>query len=206
MTVRVVVTLLALLVAVAPLEAQPRRGGPGPGPANPNAQLDRREKIKQRIRAMRAYKLTEELALDEQTAGKLFPTLARYDDETDKLLQKRADVMKRLHSVDQIKDTKQIDRLIDEAVGVQRAFWELDEKRLGDLRKILTPAQIAKLLIVLPEFERKIQNQLHNAIAKPKKGAPADDMDDDVEPDEGPPPSRPQQPPSRAPGNTPPIR
>ena len=199
---RVVVTVLALLVAASPLGAQPRRGGPGQG----QGQLDRREKIKQRIRAMRAYRLTEALALDEQTAGKLFPTLARYDDETDKLLEKRVDLVKRLRAVDQIKDPKQIDRLIDEAVGVQRAFWELDEKRLVDLRKILTPAQIAKLLIVLPEFERKIQNQLRNAIAKPKKGAPADELDDDVEPDEGAPPSRPQQPPSHAPGNTPPIR
>lgn len=194
-------TVLALVVAVAPVDAQPRRPGPAQG------QLDRREKIKQRIRAMRAYRLTEALALDEQTAGKLFPTLARYDDETDKLLEKRVDVMKRLRGVDQVRDPKQIDRLIDEAVGVQRAFWELDEKRLADLRKILTPAQIAKLLIVLPEFERKIQNQLRNAIAKPKKGAPADDLDDDQEPDEGPPPTRPApQAPSRAPGNTPPIR
>jgi hypothetical protein len=198
--VRLVVVLL-LAGGLAPIaSAQPQHGAPAGGSA-------RREKIKQRIRAMRAYRLTEALALDEQTAGRLFPVLARYDDETDKLLEKRVDINRRLRNVDQIKDPKVIDRLLDEAVGLQRAFWDLEEKRLVDLRKILTPAQTAKLVIVLPEFERKIQNQLRNAIARPKKGAPADDQDDDFEPDEGAAPPKPHaQPPSRAPGNTPPIR
>jgi hypothetical protein len=203
---RAVVAVLAVLLAGAPLaEAQPRHGG-GADQAQP---ANKREKVKQRIRAMRAYALTEALSLDEQTAGKLFPTLARYDDETDKLLERRIELNRRLRAVDQMKDTKAIDRLIDDAIAVQRGFVELDEHRLTDLRKILTPAQTAKLLIVLPEFERRIQNQLRAAISKAaRKGAAQESDDDDFEPDEGAPPkgaSR-HDPPSQAPGNIPPRR
>jgi hypothetical protein len=59
------------------------------------APADRHEKIKKRIRALRAYTLTEELSLDEATAAKLFPMLAKYDDEFDKLLVARIDLEKR---------------------------------------------------------------------------------------------------------------
>jgi hypothetical protein len=205
--------------------AQPRRG-PGPGAA-PAGVAERREQIKKRIRAMRAYTLTEELALDEPTAAKLFPVLARYDDETDKLLEKRVEVQRRLRRADTLRDARAIDRLIDEAIANQRGFWDLEDRRLAELRKILTPVQSAKLLVVLPALERRIQNQLRKVIARgqpapapaPAGPAPstADDTDDDQEPDEvAVPPRKPLRPrreaplaprdrSSNAPGNTPPC-
>jgi Spy/CpxP family protein refolding chaperone len=207
-----------------PADAQPRRGGPAGPPAGPvdrrdgegpAGRIERRELIKKKIRAMRAYTLTEELALDEQTAGKLFPVLARYDDETDRLLEKRVDIQRRLRHADSLKDPKVIERLLDEAVANQRAFWDLEDKRVADLRKVLTPVQAAKLLVVLPALERKIQSQLRKAIVKRHTAGSADDPDDDQEPDELAPPSRPllrreaplgpRNAPSNAPGNTPPC-
>jgi hypothetical protein len=232
--------VLAVLAVLGPglpgtAWAQPRRGGaPGPvergaddpagAPGRPGS-AERREQIKKKIRTMRAYTLTEELALDEQTAGKLFPVLARYDDETDKLLEKRIDVQRRLRHVDSLKDARAVERLIDEAVAIQRGFWDLEDRRVADLRKVLTPVQVAKLLVVLPALERKIQTQLRKAIVKRHTTGSANDGDgdDDQEPDEAPPPpSKPslrrrQDPPlprnipsnpsnpSNAPGNTPPC-
>lgn len=166
---RILVVLLALFVAV-------------PAVAQPAAHVDRREKIKKKIRALRAYTLTEELALDEATAAKLFPLLARYDDEFDKLLVARVDFEKRLMAADQIKDSKQVDKLIDDAAANQRALWDTESKRLAELRKILTPAQVARVLVILPALERKIQNQLRRVA---RKGAR---MDDDS--DEGPAPKK----------------
>jgi hypothetical protein len=196
--------------------AQPRRGGDAPAErrdgGGPGAPAERREQIKKKIRAMRAYTLTEALALDEPTAGRLFPMLARYDDETDKLLEKRVDIQRRLRRADSLKDPRAVEHLIDEAVAIQRGFWDLEDKRVADLRKILTPGQTAKLLVVLPALERKIQNQLRKAIVQ-RRGGPSgpssqssptrgiagshgseggsiDDADDDQEPDETPPPPR----------------
>lgn len=153
--IRALALALAFAVAApAVVHAQP---GPAPG-------ANRRERIKKKIRAMRAFTLTEELQLDEATAGKLFPVLAKYDDELDRLLQQRADIERRLKAADTIKDPRALDKLVDEAVANQRAFWDAQDKRLAELRKILTPVQTARLLVVLPALERKIENQLRRAI------------------------------------------
>jgi len=174
--IRALAIALALVTAAPIVHAQP-----GPAPAQ-----KRREKIKERIRALLAYTLTEELDLDEATAGKLFPVLSKYDDVFDKLLQQRADLERQLKAVDAMKDPRAIDKLVDEAVANQRAFWDTEAARLAELRKILTPTQTARLLVVLPALERKIQNQLQRAIkgaGRAGKGAPdADGDDDDVAP------------------------
>lgn len=160
------VAIIAVVLALAaPAVAQPN--------AAPNQQqLDRRERVKNRIRALRAYKLTEELSLDEATAGKLFPLLARYDNEFDRLLGVRADISKRLRQASRGPDARAADKLIDEAVANQRAFWDMEDKRLAELRKILSAQQTARLLVVLPPLERKIENQLRRAIAAKQPGGP----------------------------------
>lgn len=193
-------TLLVALVAfslAAPVAAQPAP------PTPPAANAQRREAIKKRIRAMRAYTLTEELQLDDRTSAKLFPALARWDDVTDKLLAQRVDLTRKLK--DPNLDPRTLDKVIDDAIANQRAFWDLEEKRLAELRKILTPQQTARILIVLPAFERKIQNQLKRAIQKqqrPKRPARIpddvdDDGDDDIEPGDLPAPQPPRPGPAK---------
>ena len=184
--------LLALVLAPASAYAQapgqtPPLGAQPPPPTTrqerqqerQERQQQKREDIKQRIRALRAYTLTEELALDEQTAGKLFPMLAKFDEEFDKLLQQRQDLTRRLNASGDIKDPKAVDKLIDEAVANQRALWDTEDKRLAQLRKILTPAQVARVLVVLPAMERKIQNQLRKAVQRPKQPRNVDPFADD---------------------------
>jgi hypothetical protein len=200
----------ALLLAIAGAAAPVVHAQPVP--------VERREQIKKKIRAMRAFELTEELALDEGTASRLFPLLARFDDETDKLLVRRAELQRRLRRADTMRDPNAVEHLIDEALNNQRAFWSLEDRKIAELRKILTPLQMTKLLIVLPALERKIQTQLRKAIVQrrgPNKPIPVDE-DDDIEPDEprpvrregplGPPGTPPPRTmPSSAPGNTPPC-
>jgi hypothetical protein len=212
-----IAAILALVLGLAPgldrsVDAQPRRAPP--------AGMDRREQIKKRIRSMRAFTLTEELRLDEATAARLFPLLARFDDETDKLLERRIDIQRRLRRAEGQRDPRGIDRVIDDAIANQRSFWDLEDRKVAELRKVLTPAQTAKLLIVLPALERKIQNQLRKAIVQRRPGpagaapgAMAEEPDDDEQPDES---SQPRPRPRReaplaphgtsnAPGNTPPC-
>lgn len=179
--------LLTVLVASPVFAQAPGQTPPMNGPGANQQQLNRREKIKKRIRALRAYTLTEELQLDEATAGKLFPVLARYDDEFDRLLGARADIAKRLAAASKGNDARIANTLVDEAVANQRAFWEMEDKRLAELRKILSAQQVARLLVVLPPLERKIENQLRNAIQGkppgpgpgPKRQKPPADDDDE---------------------------
>ena len=166
---RALLMFFALAVAAPVANAQPPGATPPTAPAGPKdgpsqQQLNKRERIKNRIRALRAYTLTEQLQLDEATAGKLFPVLAKYDNEFDRLLGARAEIAKRLAAASNGNDARAADKIIEEAVANQHAFWEMEDKRLAELRKILSAQQTAKLLVVLPPLERKIENQLRNAI------------------------------------------
>jgi len=167
-----------LVIGMPLAAAQPR------GDRRDQHSLDRREAIKKRIRVLRAATLTDELNLDEKSLSRLLPTLAKWDDVTEDLLKKRIEIQRRLNAADAVKDPRGVDKMIDEAIANQKSFWDLEEKRLAELRKILTPGQIARLLIVLPEFERKIQNQLRRAITR---GRNAVDDRDDTDPDDAPP-------------------
>lgn len=170
-------------LAGGPVQQQP------PPPQNP-AQA-RAEKVKQQVRAMRAYELTDDLALDQTTAGKMFAVMKKFDDEFDRLLAQRADIQRKLGNADKLGDGE-LQHVIDDAIANQRALWDVEAHRLGELRKVLSPQQTAKLLVVLPPLERKIQNQLqraiHNAGAgagnggnKRKPARPRDDDDDDLD-------------------------
>jgi hypothetical protein len=140
---------------------------------------DRREAVKKKIRALRAYTLTEELGLDAALAGRVFPILAKWDDVTDKLLVQRVELTRQMSATTASTNPKLLDKLIDDSVTNQRAMWDLEDKRLAELRKILSPVQTAKLLVVLPQFERRIQNQLRRAIQKARGGSPPPVDDDD---------------------------
>jgi len=196
---------LTILVACS-LSTAAGAQAPGQTPPKPNQQQQqretKRERVKKRIRALRAYTLTEELGLNETDAGKLFPVLAKFDDDFDRLLTERQQLQQQLDGAGNLKDKRAIDKLIDQALANQRATWDVEDKRIAEIRKILTPAQVARMLIVLPALERRIQNQLRNAVGKMKNGGGRrrqqidenedGDGDDDVEPNEKPnPPKRP---------------
>ena len=127
-----------------------------------------------------------ELDLDPQAAARMAAVLGRYDDEFDRLLVARAELQRRLAGADQMKDAKALQRLIDEAIANQHAFRDVEDRRLAELRTILTPQQTARLIVVLPQLERRLQNQLQKAIAKgaakPRRAnRPPPDADDDDE-------------------------
>src|SRR5688572_1109895 len=124
----VIRALIMLVLFATVAHAQPPGQTPPRGPAQRAPAQDKREAVKKKIRAMRAFTLTDELGLDEKAASKLFPILSRWDDVTDKLLQQRVDIQRRLTSAT---DPKALDKVIDEAVANQKAFWDLEDKRLA---------------------------------------------------------------------------
>lgn len=174
---------ICVLATVASVAAQPRGRDGDPT-------FDRREAVKKKIRVLRAATLTDELNLDEKTLARLLPVLAKWDDVTEDLVKKRFDLQRRLFAAGASTDSKGVDRLIDDAVANQRLFWDLEDKRLVELRRILTPAQTARLLVVLPAFERRIHNQLRAAL---DRRGPDRNLADDDDFDAGGPPRPPRR-------------
>lgn len=191
--------VVALALWAAPAFAQPPGATPPAAPAGPPAPpppgpqvnpparpaIARAQKIKERIRERRAFELTDALDLDPQTAARMAAVFARYDDQFDRLLAARVELQRKLAAAEQVKDPKALEKLIDEAIANQHAFRDVEDHRLTELRTILTPQQTARLIVVLPQLEKRLQNQLQKAIsksnAKPRRAnrRPLGDDDDD---------------------------
>jgi hypothetical protein len=144
---------------------------PAVHPGEAHAQVTRKERLKKKIRAMRAAVLVETLDLDEDTAAKLLPVINQYDDDFAKLAQENAALHQKAKAAIGKKDDKALDTVLDDLVANQRARWDLDEKRFADLRKVLTAKQSLEILTVLPALDKKILQAAKRAGRKAKGDA-----------------------------------
>jgi Spy/CpxP family protein refolding chaperone len=156
------VIALAVLAAVGSgvaLAETPRRA---PAPAAPAGGDKRtpeelRKEVLERMRALRAWRIVEELKLDESTSARLFPILAKYDDQELTLAAGRRDIAQEIRTLlaaphpDDAKLTAAINRML--ANRAQKRV--LRDERIKELRKVLTPVQQAKLVLLLPRLERE---------------------------------------------------
>ncbi len=154
--------LLTLSFAGA-ADARPRRRDRGDLVAQrPGAPGERREKARQRVKAMRAMILADELELDEATSARLAPVLDRFDDELIKLLAERVKLRGELRGAHDAGDDRRIGELIDKLVANQDARWDSERRRFAEVRRLLSPRQAARLLDVLPEIDRRIMKALRD--------------------------------------------
>ena len=141
--------------------AQPQRRGPAPAAAPAGAEKrapdQLRKEVLERMRALRAWRIVEELKLDESASARLFPILARYDEQELALAAERRDIAQEIRTLlaapqpDDTKLTAAINRML--ANRVKRHASK--DERIKELRKVLTPVQQAKLVLLLPRLERE---------------------------------------------------
>ncbi|MBI4510478.1 MAG: hypothetical protein HY698_12645 [Deltaproteobacteria bacterium] len=157
--------------------------------ASADPQEAMREKVRERIRAVRTAKIIQFLDLDEATAARLFPILNRHDDALVEIVKENGSIrrdMKRMIEggpIDEAKLSKLIDRFLENRAKIQK----LDEERIRDARKVLRSVQAAKLVVLLPEIDHKIQRAMHRALRKrlgPENQSPRlgkEPLDDDLD-------------------------
>ena len=154
------------------VEGGPPRAGSGPGgPTNPRWTA-RRERLRQRIRAMRAWYLTEQLQLDDTTAARLFPILGQFDDEMEALRQRGRQLRRALRrETDSPRpDPAAVNRLVDALLVHYSDLYRVQRDRFTAVRKVVTPAQSAKLLLLLPRIDDAIRRQIQRAVGGGGKG------------------------------------
>ena len=132
------------------------RAQPGPPAGDPRTQEQLRHEVAERMRSLRALKIAETLALDQATSARLFPLLARYDQRKGALQKEGRDIKRELRAESAAatpngaKLTSAVDRLLANR-GKRRA---LEEEKIREVRKVLTPVQQARLVLLLPRIER----------------------------------------------------
>ncbi len=201
---RLLLATAAILLMVSPAAAQPGaqpgdrppagdardpRSDLRPGKDNPR-RAARRERVRQRIRAMRAWYLTEQLELDDATSARLFPVLVRFDDRIDELHQRGVQLRRALRrDMDAARpDPAALDRTVNALLAHYEDVYRVQRERFAAVRRVVTPTQSAKLLLLLPRIDDAIRRQIQRAMGGARKGARrgqaggAEDVDDPFPP------------------------
>jgi Spy/CpxP family protein refolding chaperone len=134
-----------------------------------------RKEVLERMRALRAWRIVEGLKLDEATSARLFPILARYDEREMAIATERRDLMHELGALADAPhpDDARITAAINRLLAMRAKQRGLEDDRIKDLRKVLTPAQQAKLVMLLPRLEREFARWVHEVAGH--RGQPDDE-------------------------------
>jgi hypothetical protein len=161
----------------APLPGKPGRLGEGDD-RDHDERRQMHEKLRNEVldqmRAMRMWKLTEELKLDQTTAAKVFPILAQYDEQAREIGRERHDIAREVMTETksgQPNDAK-MRQLIDRLLQNQQKRTALEDQRFKALRPALSPLQQAKLLLLLPRLEDDFRQRIREAMMAERRGGP----------------------------------
>jgi Spy/CpxP family protein refolding chaperone len=177
----------ALLLA-GPVRAEgPRPAGQPAKPGERKAEKERlREQIIDKLRAERMWKLTEALKLDEPTAARLFPLLAKFDDQERAIGKERGPIVRDLRDAlgAPSPDSNRINALVEHLMSIRARRQALEAEKLASVRKVLSPAQMGKLLLLAPRIDEGFRERIREAVQQArqagelrgKPGAPADDL------------------------------
>ncbi len=124
-----------------------------------------RNEVMDQMRAMRMWKLTEELKLDQPTAATVFPTLAQYDDRAREIGRERREIAREVlqQTRSDKPDETKLREFINRLLANQQKRNALDDERFKALRPALSPMQQAKLLLLLPRLEDDFRRRIREA-------------------------------------------
>ena len=157
MRAAVAAALIACAPAVTLAQAQRRPPPPSAGPAADKRSPEQlRTEVLDRMRSLRAWRIVEELKLDESASARLFPILAKYDEQELALAAERRDItaeIKTLLAAPRPDDAR-LNAAINRMLANRTKRIASRDERIKEVRKVLTPVQQAKLVLLLPRLER----------------------------------------------------
>jgi Spy/CpxP family protein refolding chaperone len=171
---------LGLLLSGGAAGAQPRPATPVPSPAaadDHRTPEQLRKEVLERMRALRAWKIVEALKLDEATSARLFPILSRYDEREMAIAAERHVIMRDLREATEAAhpDDARLTATLNKLLANRAAQRALHDDRIKDVRKVLTPVQQAKLVLLLPRMEHDFAGWIHEASGRGTGPGPGSD-------------------------------
>ena len=124
------------------------------------------QRMRERLSAVKIWKLTEYLDLSEEQAGKFFPRTREHQKEMDKLIQQRhqlyGDFQKKIN--DGKVSARDVDRYVAETTRLDKALIELRAKHIQGLKDVLTDEQLARFAVFNEHFRRQIGQHLRDEL------------------------------------------
>ena len=152
--------LTVMILAPAILFAQPRgmRGQKMPPP--------RREQIQM----LRIWKMTEELELTEEQAGRVCPRLRTGDKNIEELEIERQSIFKELHK-EEMKGgmaEKYLNEKIERISAIEVKILKNRVNFIKNMDDLLSPDQRAKLMVFRHRFRHRMENMMREARKNPR--------------------------------------
>ncbi len=151
-----IISMMALLSAGLSAQAQGPAGPFGP----PEGRM--RDRVRERIKTIKVWKLTDELNLSQAQSEKFFPVYNRNFERLEEIEQEKRKVMDRL--VDATAESKpdeaeiaEIRKYLDRLDSLDQEIQDLKVKFRGELKNILTELQIGKLYLFEFRFRQQMQ-------------------------------------------------
>jgi hypothetical protein len=126
---------------------------------------EKREEVRKKVEAIRIYRLTEALKLDEKSSAQLASLLGSIDLQRRDLMNQNMDAMKDLRS--SLKpphpSESKLKPILERLEKNHREMAELKEKELKGLKDILTVEQRARYVVFQREFTREMRGMIAGA-------------------------------------------
>lgn len=137
----------------------PDQGRGGPPPA------ERRDEVRKKIEALRIWRLTEELDLDEKTAAKFLPAIGVISQKRNELMRENMEAQRelRLYLEAARPDEKKIKAALDRLEKNQHELSKLQEKEIEATKDHLTVEQQARYFLFQQDFQREMREMISGA-------------------------------------------
>jgi hypothetical protein len=118
---------------------------------------EQRERVRERVKAMRMWKLTQALDLDDTLASRLFPLLNKYDKKRMKAERKIREETTALREALKTENEARLQSILERVEGRHKALQQLKDEEMAELKNILTTEQRARFILFQAEFQRDLR-------------------------------------------------
>ncbi len=131
-------------------------GGPSP---------QKSEEVRKKIEAIRIWRLTEELKLDEKTSARLASLLSSIDQRRAMIARESMEAMRDLRAYlkSEKPDRSKLKAALDRIERNQNEMMDLRKKEIGGVRDILTVEQQARYVLFQQKFRREMRGMISEA-------------------------------------------
>lgn len=132
--------------------------------------------IRKKIETLRAWRISEELDLDEKSSVKLFAAMKEADEEGWRIDALNREMMRELEGElgEKEPDPRRIEALLDRLQENRMEKARAESRHLGRVRKILSPEDTARYLMFQVAFQRELRDRAVRAFREVDEGGKHD--------------------------------
>jgi hypothetical protein len=139
------------------------------------------KRIRKKVEALRAWKLTEELDLDEATSSRLFPAMREMDESRQRIEAENRRLVRRMarevreNRFDRSWISEALNRLQENRMEMAR----IEQQHFRRVRSILSPEDTARYLLFQIRFQQEIRDRVRRSVRERRDTRDRYRFDDD---------------------------